>query len=99
MIDNSANEASGSGNIAFNKVDEAVETSEITLKALDGKSVELSSGAEEIVINSAIEIANTSEIEAISGGIVLIVFVLERAIVKKVKKASYFLTFFFNIVY
>ena len=65
MIDNSANEASGSGNIAFNKVDEAVETSEITLKALDGKSVELSSGAEEIVINSAIEIANTSEIEAI----------------------------------
>ena len=71
MIDNSANEASGSGNIAFNKVDEAVETSEITLKALDGKSVELSSGAEEIVINSAIEIANTSEIEAISGGIVL----------------------------
>ena len=71
MIDNSANEASGNGNIAFNKVDTAVETTEITLKAADGKSVELSSGSESIVVNSAVEIADTSKIEAISGGVVL----------------------------
>lgn len=71
MIDNSANEASGNGNIAFNKVDTAVETTEITLKAADGKSVELSSGSESIVVNSAVEIDDTSKIEAISGGVVL----------------------------
>ena len=78
MIDNSANE--GSGNIAFNKVESAMTTKEITLKSVDGNAVQLAANAE-ITISSATEITDTAAIETLAGGVVLSAwdFVIDNA--------------------
>lgn len=78
MIDNSANE--GSGNIAFNKVESAMTTKEITLKSGDGNAVQLAANAE-ITISRATEITDTAAIETLAGGVVLSAwdFVIDNA--------------------